>query len=244
LNFEFGICLVVLVVFGFGIYLYRNLDVMASNHVKTFKIIKKQVKALNIPWVTKVSDRNNDPYKVLISCILSLRTKDKTTAQASERLFKVADNPRKLVKLKSSSIAKLIYPVGFYRNKTKTIIGLSKNILAQHNGKVPNSLEGLLALKGVGRKTANLVLGLSFNKPAICVDTHVHRISNRLGWIKTKTAFETEEALKKVLPRSLWIDLNTVLVGFGQNLCLPVSPLCSRCKARQYCPQIGVKTHR
>ena len=217
---------------------------MRSNCVATFKVIKEQIASLKIPWVTKVSEKDNDPYKVLISCILSLRTKDKTTAEASERLFKVADTPTGMVRLSSSSVAKLIYPVGFYRNKAKTLLTVSRDILDRYRGEVPARLDDLLSLKGVGRKTANLVLGLSFKIPAICVDTHVHRISNRLGWVKTKTPFETEEALEKIIPRRYWIELNTVLVGFGQNLCFPVSPLCSTCKAYSFCPRKGVKTHR
>ena len=214
-----------------------------DKYVKTFKIIEKQVKGLDIPWVTKVS-YHKDPYKVLISCILSLRTKDRTTALASKRLFKKASSPNSLVKLPLSRIKKLIYPVGFYNNKAKTILEISKRIISEYKGRVPSTLDGLISLKGVGRKTANLVLGLSYNIPSICVDTHVHRISNRLGWIDTKTPFESEQALEKVFPQRYWIRLNTILVAFGQNICLPVSPLCSRCYVRDFCRRKGVKTSR
>jgi endonuclease-3 len=211
--------------------------------VKTIKLIEKQVKEFNVPIVTKVS-KKKDPYKVLISCILSLRTKDKTTAEASQRLFRVADNPSNMVKLSDTRIQKLIYPVGFYRNKAKAILGISRKILKDFDGRVPDNLEDLLKFKGVGRKTANLVLGLGFNIPAICVDTHVHRISNRLGWVRTKTPQETEEALEKIVPKEYWIDLNTILVTFGQNICAPISPFCSRCYVYGYCKRIGLTRSR
>ena len=168
--------------------------------------IKKQVKTLAVPSVTRVSE-TRDPFRVLISCILSLRTKDKTTLEASGRLFKVASSPKGMVKLSAGRIEKLIYPVGFYRNKTKSILGISRSILKDFSGKVPGNLEDLLKFKGVGRKTANLVLGLGFNIPAICVDTHVHRISNRLGWVKTRAPYDTEEALRKLVPKRYWIVL-------------------------------------
>jgi endonuclease III len=213
------------------------------NIVKVIRAIEKQVKGFTVPSVTLVAKRN-DPYLVLISCILSLRTKDKTTIEASRRLFKVADKPQSMVKLTPIRIQKLIYPVGFYRNKSRVILEASRKILHEHNGKVPDTMDALLELKGVGRKTANLVLSLGYNKPAICVDTHVHRISNRLGWVKTRTPEETEEALKKIVPRRLWIDLNTTLVTFGQNLCFPVSPFCSRCTVFKYCGRSNVNKFR
>lgn len=211
--------------------------------LKTIKLIEKQVKEFNIPWVTQVS-RRKDPYKVLISCILSLRTKDKTTASASQRLFKIADNPKKMLKLSRAHLQRLIYPVGFYRNKAKVILEISRKIIEDFRGRVPDNLEELLKLKGVGRKTANLVLGLGYGIPSICVDTHVHRISNRLGWIRTKNPHQTESALKKIIPKSYWIELNTTLVAFGQNICLPISPFCNRCSVNKYCERIGVKKFR
>ncbi|MDD5128806.1 MAG: endonuclease III [Candidatus Omnitrophica bacterium] len=213
------------------------------NVLKTLKLIKEQVKDYIVPSVTQIS-RKRDPYQVLISCILSLRTKDKTTIQASKRLFKIADKPKSMLKLTAGEIQKLIYPVGFYRNKSKVILGLSKKLLEDYSGKVPGSLEALLGLKGVGRKTANLVLGLGFGIPAICVDTHVHRIANRLGWIRTDNPEETEFALEKIIPESKWIELNTLLVTFGQNLCFPVSPFCSKCKVRMFCKRRQVVKSR
>ena len=203
----------------------------------------QQARKYRVPSVTQVVWRK-DPYLILVSCILSLRTQDKTTTQASQRLFKLADSPRKMLKLSKARIQRLIYPVGFYRNKAKVILDLSRKIIQDYRGQVPRTLEELLTFKGVGRKTANLVLGLGFGIPAICVDTHVHRISNRLGWVKTKDPHQTEEALQKILPRRYWIDLNTALVTFGQNICLPISPHCSRCSVKKNCKRIGVLKSR
>jgi len=211
--------------------------------LKTINLIEKQVKKFKIPSVTEVSYRK-DPYQVLISCLLSLRTKDKTTIEAASRLFKVADDPKSMVKLTPLRIQKLIYPVGFYRNKSQVILEASKRILKEFGGDVPDNLEDLLKLKGVGRKTANLVLGLGYKVPAICVDTHVHRISNRLGWVRTKTPEQTEYDLGKIIPKKSWIDLNTALVTFGQNICLPISPWCSRCFVRSFCKRAGVDRFR
>jgi endonuclease-3 len=210
-----------------------------SNLLRVFNLIKKQAIKFTVPSVTLIS-HSHEPFQVLISCILSLRTKDKTTIEASRRLFQVADNPVQMARLSLRRIEKLIYPVGFFRNKAKSILELSKKINFIYNGKVPNSIEKLLEFKGVGRKTANLVLGLGFNISAICVDIHVHRISNRLGWVKTKTPEETEKALERIVPKKLWIELNTILVAFGQNLCLPVSPWCSKCSVNKFCKKINV----
>ena len=206
-------------------------------------IIRRQVRDFAVPSVTTISQKK-DPYQVLVSCILSLRTKDKTTIQASDRLFKIADNPYAMSKLSTAKIKELIYPVGFYRRKAKVILDLSNRILKDFKGKVPNRIEDLLSFNGVGRKTANLVLGLGFNIPAICVDTHVHRISNRLGWVKTKNPEDTEYKLIKIIPKHLWVELNTILVSFGQNLCFPISPFCSQCRVFKFCKKIGVKKYR
>lgn len=211
--------------------------------LKTIKFIEKQVKGFKIPSVTQVS-RKKDPYQVLISCILSLRTKDKTTIEASKRLFKLASSPAEMVKLSKKRIEGLIYPVGFYRNKAGNILEISHKILEDFEGRVPDNPESLLGFEGVGRKTANLVLGLGFNIPAICVDTHVHRISNRLGWVKTKTPEAAEEYLNKIIPKEYWIGLNTILVSFGQNICVPVSPFCSRCFVYKFCGRCGVEKSR
>jgi endonuclease III len=210
---------------------------------KILKQIEEQLKQCVVPWVTIVS-RRREPYKVLVSCVLSLRTQDKTTAGASQRLFAVSDTPAKMARLSQKRLERLIYPVGFYRNKARHLIELSQQILQEFSGKVPAQRDALMSLKGVGRKTANLVLGLGYGIPAICVDTHVHRISNRLGWVKTRHPHETEAALEVFVPRAWWIRLNTIFVSFGQNICVPISPWCSRCKVRSACRRCGVSRWR
>ena len=180
-------------------------------------------------------DNFKNPYLVLIACILSLRTNDKTTYPATLRMLELAKTPKDMKQVKIEDLAQVIYPVGFYENKAKQIIELSKTIDEELDGKVPDEIEELLKFKGVGRKTANLVLSLGFNKPAICVDVHVHRIFNRLGYIKTKTPEETEFALRKKLPEKYWIDINTLLVTHGQNVCKPIKPKCAECPISAYC---------
>jgi len=176
-----------------------------------------------------------DPYLVLIACILSLRTNDKTTYPATLRMLELAKTPEEMAKVDEDVLAKAIYPVGFYANKAKQIIELSKIIVNDLGGKVPDTIEDLIKFNGVGRKTANLVLAKGFGIPAICVDVHVHRIFNRLGLIKTKNPEETEFALREKLPVKYWLDINTLLVTFGQNCCKPVKPKCEVCPIAQYC---------
>lgn len=212
--------------------------------IKTWTILKKQARTLQLPWLESFAALDRDPFQVLISCILSLRTQDKTTGAASERLFKMASTPEALSRLSIKTIEKAIYPVGFYRVKAGTIKDISREIIRQHSSHVPDTLEGLLALKGVGRKTANLVLTRGFNKYGICVDTHVHRITNRWGLVSTKSPDKTELALREILPRRYWKDLNGILVAFGQSICKPLSPLCSRCKISFVCDQRGVGRRR
>ena len=180
-------------------------------------------------------DNFKNPYLVLIACILSLRTNDKTTYPATLRMLELAKTPKDMKQVKIEDLAQAIYPVGFYENKAKQIIELSKTIDEELDGKVPDEIEELVKFKGVGRKTANLVLSLGFNKPAICVDVHVHRIFNRLCYIKTKTPEETEFALRKKLPEKYWIDINTLLVTHGQNVCKPIKPKCAECPISAYC---------
>ncbi len=215
-----------------------------QNIDRVVKKLREELKDLPDPSVTLVGKRWKNPYLVLISCILSLRTKDQTTLPAAERLFKVADTPRKMIRLTAPQIEKYIYPVGFYRTKAKTILYISEELIKNFDEKVPDDLDVLLTFKGVGRKTANLVLTEGFRKPGICVDTHVHRISNRFGYVETKTPEETEMALRRQLPAQYWIEFNTLLVMWGQNICKPVSPLCSRCGIKLYCPKKGVTVSR
>lgn len=202
--------------------------------------IVKLLKAAKQPQseFVKLMDSFKNPYLVLIACILSLRTNDKTTYPATLRMLELAKTPKEMKNVSVEELAKAIYPVGFYENKAKQIVEFSKTIDEELDGVVPDEIEELIKFKGVGRKTANLVLSLGFNKPAICVDVHVHRIFNRLGYINTKTPEETEFALREKLPVKYWIDINTLLVTHGQNICKPTKPKCSECPIEKYCAKI------
>ncbi|MCA9414516.1 MAG: endonuclease III, partial [Candidatus Omnitrophica bacterium] len=195
--------------------------------------------------VTEISAAHRaSPFRVLISCIISLRTKDEVTAAASKRLFELADTPKELLRLRTSTIEKAIFPCGFYRNKAKTLREISKHLIDRFEGRVPDTIEDLLTLKGVGRKTANLVVTLGHAKPGICVDIHVHRITNRWGYVKTKNPDETEAALRAKLPKRYWIPINDLLVVYGQKVCRPVSPFCSECGIAKHCAKVGVEKFR
>jgi len=196
------------------------------------------------PVITLMAHRGARPFEVLVSTLLSLRTKDAVTHAASERLFAVARTPEQMLALPQERLARLIYPVGFYATKARRIQEISRLILECHGGRVPDDIDALLALPGVGRKTANLVLAEGFGKPAICVDTHVHRISNRIGLVDTDTPEKTEFALRESLPPAHWASFNKLLVAFGQAVCRPLSPFCSRCPVADMCPRIGVARSR
>ena len=222
---------------------------MGINHSKrdwTFFIdtLRTSADSAATPSVSVFADRKSTPFQILISTIISLRTKDNVTISSSERLFKKAPDPASIIKLDTAEIEELIYPAGFYRIKADNIKRISRILLGKHDGKVPRAIDKLLDLPGVGRKTANLTLGLSYGIPLICVDTHVHRIPNRMGWINTKTPAETEPALEEILPREYWIEINRLLVVFGQTVCVPVSPKCSGCPFNETCPRIGVEKSR
>lgn len=193
---------------------------------------------------TIVAQYGRDPYLMLISCILSLRTKDTVSLPASFRLFELAQTPSDMVKIPLLTIQKCIYPVGFYKRKAQGIIEISRDLLVRFDGRVPDTLQELMSLKGVGLKTANLVLAEGFGKPALCVDTHVHRISNRLGFVKTKTPEETEYELTKLLPQNYWREYNQLLVMWGQNICVPISPFCSKCPLFDLCERNWVTKSR
>ncbi len=220
----------------------KQFDKKSINQV--VKILKQEVKHFEDPSVTLVGKRWGDPYLVLISCLLSLRTKDETTLPAAERLFALAKTPKKMLTLTAKQIEKVIYPVGFFHVKTKNILSISKSLVDDYKGAVPDTIDELLTLKGVGRKTANLVVTEGFGKFGICVDTHVHRISNRLGFVSTSKADETEYELRNRLPKRHWLAYNCLLVLWGQNICAPVSPKCSQCKVQPHCCQVGVMKHR
>lgn len=209
------------------------------------RIVKREICRWPEPVVGVVAkESNRDPFPILMSTLLSLRTKDKTTREAGDRLFALARTPATMLELPLKKVEQAIYPVGFYRTKAKSIHQICRRLIDEYGGKVPDSIDELLTLPGVGRKTANLVVTLGFGKPGICVDIHVHRISNRWGYIDTKTPEASEDALRRTLPKQYWIMYNDLLVPYGQNLCLPVSPRCSTCKLADMCDCVGVTKSR
>lgn len=217
---------------------------MSSRQERQLALIAEDLETTLQTAVGSVAEKRRDPFSILISTIISLRTKDEVTHAASERLFALASDPESMAAVEESEIASAIYPAGFYRNKAKQIRESSRIIASEHGGRTPSTQKELTALPGVGRKTANLVLGLGFGIPAICVDIHVHRIPNRLGWIETRSPDESEQALMEILPERLWIPVNNLLVRFGQQRCTPVSPFCSSCPLRAECPKVGVTRRR
>ena len=211
---------------------------------EAIKTLRSVTQDWTMPYVTEMARQLNDPFRVLISTMLSLRTKDAVTAVASKRLFQLAHSPTAMLELNAPVIEKAIYPVGFYRIKARNILTVCRELNERYGGHVPEDIDALVALPGVGRKTANLVITLGFGKPGICVDTHVHRITNRWGYVQTKTPDQTEMALREKLPPKYWIEINDELVSFGQHLCHPTSPRCSICPITQYCDRVGVKRSR
>ena len=207
-------------------------------------ILRREVPTWDVPVARLNAQDDHDPYRVLISTVLSLRTQDQTTLKAAERLFALVDTPQAMLQLDVQTIENAIYPVGFYRTKAPQLLDISRRIVEEFGGRVPDDIETLLTLHGVGRKTANLVLSEGYGIPAICVDTHVHRISNRWGYVKTKEPYETEMALRKKLPEAYWIEYNPLLVALGQHLCKPTSPICSACPVADCCRRVGVKRKR
>lgn len=211
---------------------------------KVVQSVRRTIFAWEPAVVGKIAEESRDPFRVLISCILSQQTKDHVTGGASERLYRLADRPDTMLKLSEPQIARAIYPVSFYKTKARTIRQVCRVLLTQFAGRVPDTIETLLSLNGVGRKTANLVVTVGYRKPGICVDTHVHRISNRWGYVSTKTPEQTEMILRRKLPKRHWITYNDLLVPFGQHLCRPISPFCSRCPVERWCAKAGVTIHR
>lgn len=209
------------------------------------KILKKNITNYTTPLVEQIiKEFGKDPFLILISCLLSLRAKDSVTIWICKDLFKKSKTPKQILSLTTSELEKIIYKIGFYKNKSKVLHEVSETILERFNGKVPANMKELLSIKGVGRKTANLVMGLAFDTPSIIVDIHVHRISNRLGLIKTNDPFESELALQKILLKKNWTNWNKLLVTWGQNICVPVSPKCSLCALNKLCKKVGVKKSR
>ena len=213
---------------------------------KIFKLLKKELSKYDTPVINRSKkDIDDTPFNTLISCILSLRTKDEVTEKASLRLLKEYNTPEKLLTLSKKEIASLIYPVGFYKTKAKRLREISKTLIEEYHGNVPDNFNKLLNLKGVGRKTANIVMVYGHKKHGyLPIDTHCHKIPNRLGWVKTKTPDETEAVLKKILPEQYWDDFNDMFVTFGQKICVPISPFCSICPINRFCKKINVKRSR
>ncbi|TVR03265.1 MAG: endonuclease III [Spirochaetaceae bacterium] len=216
----------------------------ASEIRRVFAAVRRFVARHELPSVSLVAVTSRDPFSILVSTVLSLRTRDDVTLAATRRLVAVAPTVNAVLTLSEDRIAELIYPCGFYRTKARQLLQIARIIRDQHNGTVPADRDALLAMPGVGRKTANLVLGLSFGIPAICVDTHVHRICNRLGWIRSRTPDESERLLEQFVPKRLWIEINELLVLFGQQTCTPQSPRCSLCPIAAHCRRVGVTRSR
>ena len=209
------------------------------------RLVKKSIQQWPVSFMERLSaETEADPFRILIACVLSLRTRDQTAAQASERLFSLSDGPQSMVNIPLKKIEKAIFPVGFYQTKAKQIRAMSRQICKEFKGTVPDDIEALLKLPGVGRKTANLVRTVGYKKNGICVDIHVHRICNRIGYVRTKNPDETECVLRKNLPQKHWITFNSLLVPFGQNQCTPISPRCSSCPISHFCQRVGVSTVR
>jgi endonuclease III len=209
-----------------------------------YEKVKKKVEEFEVPSVNKMGLEKRDVYRVLVATILSARSKDEVTDKVSEQLFSKAKNLNELKNLSYEEIRDAIKPIRFYNNKAKYLKALPEMIEKEFGGKIPDEIEALVKLPGVGRKTANLVLIAGFGKPAVCIDIHCHRIFNRLGWIKTKDNYETEMKVREILPRKYWLELNKIFVAFGQNLCRPVSPYCSKCPVSEECNQVGVGKKR
>lgn len=208
------------------------------------RTLRQAASSWSAPVVTQMASLSRDPYLVLIACLLSLRTQDNTTGPAARRLFALADTPQKMLTLTPTQIERAIYPVGFYKTKAQIVLDISRVLVEKYGSQVPDDIDELLTLKGVGRKTANLVVTHGFQKPGICVDTHVHRISNRWGYVRTKTPEETEMVLRAKLPQEYWIEYNDLLVATGQTICHPTSPKCSLCPIERYCAKVGVVRSR
>ncbi len=203
-------------------------------------ILESQSVLWDVPVVTLIAMQEKDPFKVLMSTIISLRTKDEVTIEASKRLYQILTDPKDIYNITNEQLEKAIYPCGFYKRKTIQIRKICEKLINEFKGVVPKDIDTLLTFEGVGRKTANLVLSEGYGIPAMCVDVHVHRISNRLGYIKTKNPDETEFKLREILPKKHWIRYNSLLVAFGQSICRPVSPHCTKCPVLNYCKRVGV----
>jgi endonuclease-3 len=222
-----------------------RLGQLQADMQKVFTVLRQETKNFVPPAIDQiVKEFGQDPFLILISCLLSLRTRDVTSVKVSRILFSRAKTPQEILAIPISELEKMFHPIGFFRSKAHTVQSVCYELINRFDGKVPHTEQELLSIKGIGQKTANAVLGYAFNIPALCVDTHVHQIANRLGWVKTKTPDQTEKELKKIVPVENWIELNRLFVLWGQNICTPVRPFCSHCAIAHLCPKIGVTNPR
>lgn len=211
-----------------------------NDYQYVLRILKDSYKKSKSPSVTLIAERTSNPFNVLLSTLISLRTKDEVTLLSSKRLFERVKSFYDIINIPLKEIEKLIYPAGFYLTKARRMKEIAKIIIEKYNNRIPDTLDELLTLPGIGRKTANLVISLGFNKPGLCVDTHVHRITNRFGWVRTKSPNDTEFALRNILPKMYWRKINDYLVSYGQTICKPISPFCSKCRLNDICPKVNV----
>ena len=215
-----------------------------SNIPRIMSILEKHFNYTERTTLNRMRNEKADPYKILISCLLSLRSRDETTEKISNELFQIADTPDKLLKIPIKRLEGIIYSTGHYHKKALTLKHVSFEIINRFNGKVPDNKDDLMSIKGIGPKTANIVLNFAYNQPTLPIDTHCHRLPNRLGWVETKTPEQTEKALEKILPKQYWFEFNGIFVLFGRTICTPISPKCSQCPIKRYCPRICVGTSR
>jgi len=220
-----------------------NTKEINKNVVPAVKILAKKYNAIEKTTLNRMRTKP-DAYKILISCLLSLRARDETTERISEELYKIVETPQDMLKISTPKLEKIIFSTGHYRKKAESLKHVSKELIERFNSQVPETREELMSIKGIGPKTANIVLAFAFNQPVIPVDTHVHRIPNRMGWVKTKTPEQTEEELMKILPKKYWADFNAVFVQFGRDICQPISPWCSKCPVKKHCKRINVERSR
>ncbi len=222
-----------------------DLEKYRKNISRVMKILSKRYQNTGVTTLNRMREEDKkDPFKILISCLLSLRARDENTEKVSEQLFSIADTPKGILDMPKEKLEKTIFSSGHYRKKAETLKYVSKELINRFNSKVPDTKDDLMSIKGIGPKTANIVLAFAFNKTVIPVDTHVHRIPNRLGWVNTKKPEKTEEELMKIIPKKYQMDFNSIFVQFGRDVCNPVSPKCSSCPIKEYCPQIGVNRSR
>lgn len=216
---------------------------MVKNISQIISTLEKHFGQDSLTTLNRMRGKSN-AFKILIACLLSLRTKDENTEKVCKKLFTIANTPEQISKLPLPKLEKLIFSSGHYKKKARILKHVSKILIKKFNSKVPDDKENLLSIKGIGPKTANIVLAFAYDKDVLPIDTHCHRIPNRLGWVKTKTPEQTEKGLEKILPKKYWNEFNGIFVLFGKKICQPVSPWCSKCPITKYCPKININKTR